>query len=261
MGSQQASAAEKYRIAAQLMARPNGATVSDIKDALGIGKVSAQNRLCAWRRDDRAFSIRWPSESSPALFFVTSEQRDAFVMRMGDAQPSYVTAALRMVRERAGQPLTYAEFVNGMAVRNMESNGTLARMVKAGQLVAVRVGRDMAYFETDAAAKAWLAAGGGRESMPRYIKAQAAAPKPQHLRVQPGKPGHQLVTPPRPSVPAGVTIHRPAPVVEVDASGAKITRDLARWPTARWQMRQDAPDERWPLFVSIPLGAFAMGAV
>lgn len=41
------------------------------------------------------------------------------------------------------------------------------------------------------------------------------------------------------------------PIVTADT---KITRDVRQWPTARYQMRQEAPDERWPSFAAAPLG-------
>lgn len=75
------------------------------------------------------------------------------------------------------------------------------------------------------------------------------APAPMGART-PHKPkpaaGQALtITPPK----IDDTRLRPAgePVITADT---KITRDTQQRPTARWQMRQEAPDERWPSFAA-----------
>lgn len=79
------------------------------------------------------------------------------------------------------------------------------------------------------------------------------APPPLGART-PKKPkplAHQNVTFSPPVIddtklrPAGDAVITPA---------TKITLDTTQRPTARWQMRQEAPDERWPSFSSVRPG-------
>lgn len=79
------------------------------------------------------------------------------------------------------------------------------------------------------------------------------APAPMGART-PHKPKpapHQNVTFSPPKIDD--TRLRPAgePVITADT---KITRDTQQRPTARWQMRQEAPDERWPSFAAVRPG-------
>ena len=45
-----------------------------------------------------------------------------------------------------------------------------------------------------------------------------------------------------------------APGEPIVTPKTRITIDSTRRPTARWQMLQEAPDERWPSFAATPLG-------
>lgn len=80
----------------------------------------------------------------------------------------------------------------------------------------------------------------------------AAAPKPAKAsRTERATKGKDNITFSPPKIDD--TRLRPAgePVITADT---KITRDTQQRPTARWQMRQEAPDERWPSFAAVRPG-------
>jgi len=93
-----------------------------------------------------------------------------------------------------------------------------------------------------------------RQAEERAAKAaaQAALKKTPVRRKAPGRPGVELLSRVGTASPRAP---EPQPASEpIITAQTKITVDNIKRPTARWQARQEAPDERWPSFASAPLG-------
>jgi len=101
-----------------------------------------------------------------------------------------------------------------------------------------RMGRIVRWFRDPAVGDAWRAA---------LVESSAQA--------RAGIVGAKLVVKQAPAVDAPVSLGKGGLKGEpIITEQTKITRDERKWPTARWQMREDAPDPRWPSFSSTPLG-------
>lgn len=90
-----------------------------------------------------------------------------------------------------------------------------------------------------------------RQAEERAAKA-AAEKKPTVRRKPAGRPGVELLSRGGTASPRAP---EPQPAAEpIITAQTKITVDNTKRPTARWQARQEAPDERWTSFASAPLG-------
>jgi hypothetical protein len=158
-----------------------------------------------------------------------------------------------------------------LGLRDAQAHRYCAILTQAGYLTGVKKPgiRAMRFFSSPDGAKAW-AESDGIEAAPAFSAALTAAeirsieiraskiaaarksPPPMGARtkrVQPGRPGadmlvrHGTASPPPPSMPKAT-----AEPIFTDKTVRTI--DDKKRPTARWQLQQEAPDERWPSFAA-----------
>lgn len=169
-----------------------------------------------------------------------------------------------------------------LGLRDAQAHRYCAKLAESGHLTGVKKPgvRAMRFFSSPASAQAWandtataapfpnlvehcpasaaLSADEIRSARIHAAKVRGAKASPPPLgartkRVQPGKPGVEMLK-------KGGTVSPPAPPMPQPAAEPIFTDktirtiDDKRRPTARWQMRQEAPDERWPSFAAVPPG-------
>jgi hypothetical protein len=168
----------------------------------------------------------------------------------------------RRVIDAAGAAggVTVGGVIELLGLRDAQAHRYCAVLTQAGHLTGVKKPgiRAMHFFSSPEAARAWADDAGAAvaPAAPAAVRTAKAAPLPLAIRtkrVKPGRPGADMLV-------KGGTVSPPAPGMPKPARDPIFTDktvhtiDDKKRPTARWQMRQEAPDERWPSFASAPLG-------
>ncbi len=139
--------------------------------------------------------------------------------------------AERMAAEAGAVGLTNAALQKESCRDGSQVASMLARLTTAGKLFAGKVqGHPKRWFISADLALAWVCS---------------------TKRRTPGPERRQMLVINKPALPAPVALSQSSRSGEpIITERTKITRDQRLWPTARWQMRQEAPDERWPRFAA-----------
>lgn len=139
--------------------------------------------------------------------------------------------ALRLAIERRYLGITNNLVQHEAKCDSNRAGTVLAKMTREGQLHGARVdGYAKHWFITAEVAQTWLQA-------TKPLLKQAPAVRQPML-----KPA---------GMPAPVTLSKaPRDGEPIVTERTKITRDQRQWPTARWQLLPEAPDERWPSFAA-----------
>lgn len=254
MTTQQKHDAKALALALAAMSDPDGVLYDDLSAIIGrpreqIGKIAPR-----WVEAGLCVRVRWPRERSPSRLFLNQALADAFLAENGTPATSYASTALSMAREMAGQPLTSCLFLLRIGDAPAGTGAILSQLVTRGELFSCAVGRERAFFLTQAEADAFAERPDKWQHMRRWQGRSAPAPKEPKPRVRTGAPGAKMITPQRPSVVPGVIVKKaPAPKI-VDYSRAVYNRDTTQRYAARYQALVLEPDPRWPSFASIPLG-------
>jgi hypothetical protein len=229
-------------------------------------------RACGLTLEELAAHLHDPS--APAVHVVV---RPPAVRALSDNDRRVIEAA------GAADGVTVSGVIDLLGLRDAQAHRYCALLTKAGHLTGVKKPgiRAMHFFSSPASAQAWANDTAGdaapfpnvAEHNPasaalsadelRSIRIHAdkvrgakAAPPPlgaRTKRVQPGKPGADMlvkggtVSPPPPPMPKAAA----APIF---TDKTIRTIDDKKRPTARWQMQQEAPDERWPSFAAAKPG-------
>jgi len=145
-------------------------------------------------------------------------------------------SSLRAIAERMAAAAGAAGLTNAALQKESGRDGSdvasmLARLTHDGKLFAGKVqGHPKRWFTSAELALAWVGStkrkNPGPERRQMFVINKPAAPAPVVLKPN-GRSGDPIIT-----------------------ARTKITRDTRQWPTARWQLRQEAPDERWPRFAA-----------
>lgn len=146
----------------------------------------------------------------------------------------------------AAEGATVSSVMSLLGLRDAQAHRYCAILTQAGYLTGVKKPgvRAMRFFSSPAGAKAW-AESEGIEATPGPARAAGAPAK----RVKQGRPGadmlvrHGTASPPPPPMPK-------AAAEPIFNDKTIRTIDDKQRPTARWQMQQEAPDERWPSFAA-----------
>lgn len=175
-------------------------------------------------------------------------------------------SVLRLILQLASRPegVTTSDMVERLQIR---SNAPVLPTTEArGHIFkAAREGCRMHWFATKDAAAAWEALG------------PVVAP-PKQPKVKPPKAAKTATTPRPAAVKAAPVPRQAVPTakqnISFTAGSSKVAERISgeaiitektiraiddkQRPTARWQMRQEAPDERWPSFASARPGVDPM---
>jgi hypothetical protein len=199
-------------------------------------------RACGLTLEELAAHLHDPS--APAVHVVV---RPPAVRALSDNDRRVIEAA------GAAEGVTVSGVIDLLGLRDAQAHRYCAILTQAGHLTGVKKPgiRAMHYFSSPASAQAWA-----NDTAATVAPSAAPAPKPPAVkmkRVKPGRPGVELlkkggtVSPPAPPMPKAT-----AEPIFTDKTIRTI--DDKRRPTARWQMQQEAPDERWPSFAAVPPG-------
>lgn len=160
--------------------------------------------------------------------------------RLRDA-PSLTLATTLAARPDGFAVMELADALGGRSrstaythVQRLEINGVIYPATHPGNAHVMR------WFASPAAAAEWT-------------ERQRGKPAPV-IRAKVGKQGAELVAKNHGTVSPAATAKPALRGEAVIPDNVRITRDTTNRPTARWQMQQEAPDERWPSFASTPLG-------
>lgn len=220
-----------------LLRGPDGALVGDLRAAWGgISHGYACQRLRRMVAAGEAFEARRCGNVA-LRYFATAAARDAWLAVAGKT-PATAIQKTAMALVSDGRPYLLSGDVcvaTGACVS--VASTALVRMVGYGLIASRQVGRRHFYFASDAAAAAFS---------PEILQAKARAlnlarSAPVFKPVADYEAGNAPVK----LSGAGKGRLQGDPII---TSKTRITRDTTVYPTARWQMRQEAPDERWPSF-------------